>query len=221
MSIHLTFDNGPASPKRERGEQLTKKKMSNLKCEMSNGFTLVELILATTVASIVGGLLIMLLVNSTGLFFQQSSRVTQGVGLNDSMSRISSSIKEAKAVASGYPAGSSPTYTSGTTQLVIQIPSIDSSGNIIGSTYDYDVYFVDQSRLMFKRFPDAASKRQSANQVLTGNVNSVKFDYFDSAGLSVTPTVAVKVRATLTLKQKAGYSNETNVATSEANLRND
>ena len=93
---------------------------------MKNGFTLVEVIIAMTITVVVGSLLLSLLVNNTGLFYQQSSRLNQGLGLNDSIAKIRGGMKEADAVASGYPI-SSPTYTSSATALVLRLPAIDSS----------------------------------------------------------------------------------------------
>lgn len=189
---------------------------------MKNGFTLVEVIIAMTITVVVGSLLLSLLVNNTGLFYQQSSRLNQGLGLNDSMAKIRSGLKEANAVVSGYPIAS-PTYTSSATALVLRLPAIDSSGNKIFNVFDYEVITVSQNRLYFKLYPDSVngSTRKTADQVLTNNVDSALFEYFDSAGQAVAPAGAVKVKVTLTLKQKAGKGYETNIATSEANLRND
>lgn len=186
---------------------------------MKNGFTLSEVITTVAVVAIVGGLLIGIMVNNTGLFYQQSSKVTQGVGANDALVRVRSEIKEAQAVAAGYPV-SSPTYTSSSTQLVLRLTSIDSSGNIITATYDYAVFTVTGGRLITQVFPDIASSRKGANENLVNNVSSVLFEYFDATGAQTGPTNAVNVKITLTLRQKAGKGFETNVATSEANLRN-
>lgn len=186
---------------------------------MRNGFTLPEVITAITVFVLVGGLLLGIMVNNTGLFYKQSSKVSQGLGVNDALAKIRSEIKEAQAVAAGYPIGN-PTYTSSSTQLVLQLTSVDSSGNIISTTYDYAVFAVTDGKLTYQVFPNAASSRQGANRILASNVSSVFFQYFDATGAQSGPTNAVNVKASLTLIQKAGQGFETNIATSEANLRN-
>lgn len=188
---------------------------------MKNGFTLPELITTVAMVAIMGGLLIGIMVNNTGLFYQQTSKVSQGVDANDALVRVRSEIKEAQAVAVGYPVGS-PTYTSGSNQLVLRLTSIDSSGNIITATYDYAVFAVSEERLTYQFFPDTAggSIRKGANEILAKNVSSVLFEYYDSTGAQTGPTNAVNVKITLTLRQKAGQGFETNVVTSEANLRN-
>ncbi len=182
----------------------------------SEGFTLAELIISVAVAALVGGLLISIFVSNTGLFYRESSRITEGVGINDSLSSIRSWVKQAQAVA-----GSFSSYSSGPSELVLQVASIDSSGNILSNVYDYIVYTVSQGRLYLKVFPDATSSRKSLDQILTNNIDSVVFNYFDSSGNTITPLSAVRVRVSITLSQKSGAQNETSVATSEASLRND
>lgn len=186
----------------------------------SRGFTLVELIISTAIAVVVGGLLISIFVSNTGLFYRESSKISEGLGINDSLSSIRSSIKQTQAVASGYPLVF-PAYTSSTSELVLQIAAIDSSSNIIANTYDYIVYTTSQNKLYMKVFPDALSSRKSVDKILSSNVTSVVFNYLDSSGNSVTPVSAIKVKVTITLNQQVGLGTETNIATTEANLRND
>lgn len=184
------------------------------------GLTLVEMIMAMAIAAVVGGLLLIIIVNSAGLFYSQGSKVEQGLNINDALTIVRTTIKESSKVAAGYPQ-SSPTYTSGINQLVLKIPSKNNQGDVIAGIFDYFVFYKEASKLRFKSFPDSQSIVKASDQILAGNVNGLRFDYFDSLGQEVTPTSAVKVKITLTLQQKVGAVFETSVATSEANLRND
>lgn len=189
----------------------------------TNGLTLIEVLIAMGIASVVGALLLVIISNSAGLFYQQSSKVGQGVGSNDALSQIRSTIRESSAIVSSYIDGSI-TYTSGSTQLVLKVGSIDASGNLISDTFDYFVYFLDQDKLRFKSFLDPQSMgRKSADQILSLNVDSILFQYYDLANppQEVPPTSALKIKITLTLRQKSGANYETSTATSEAGLRND
>lgn len=194
-----------------------------------SGFTLVEALITLAIGTVVGVLLLVIMVNTGGLFYQQSGRLEQGLNINDALSKISSSVKESSSVAASYPPGGPPTYTSGSTQLVLKIPSISSSGDIISDTFDYFIFFSDPSTgsgqvsLRFKTFPDPQSSRKAQDQIFSTKVESLVFKYLDSQNppQEVTPTSAVKVRVTLKLKQKAGAGIEQNIATKEANLRND
>ena len=186
------------------------------------GFTLLEVLIVMGISSVVGGLLLVIVFNSTGLFYQQSSKLSQGLGSNDALTRLRSTIRESSAIALSYTSGSI-TYTSGPTQLVLKLSSIDASKNLIPNTFDYFVFFLDGNKLLFKSFPDAQSSRKSADQILSLNVQSVLFQYYNlqNPPQEVTPASASKIKITLTLKQKSGAYYETSIATSEANLRND
>ncbi|MDO8576943.1 MAG: type II secretion system protein [Candidatus Daviesbacteria bacterium] len=186
------------------------------------GLTLIEVLVAMGIATAVGALLVVIMVNSAGLFSKQSSKVQAGLNINDALSQIRSSIKQANAVASEYISGQT-TYTTGGNQLVLKVSSVDSSGNIINNTVDYFVFFQDQSYLRFKTFPDPSSSRKESDRIFSTAVDSLNFQYFNSANppVEVTPVSATKVRISLTLKQKIGLNFEVSTATSEANLRND
>ena len=186
------------------------------------GLTLIEVLITMGIATVAGVLLVVIMVNSAGLFTQQSSKVQEGLNINDALSQVRSSIKQANAVASEYTGGGS-TYTTGGSQLVLQVLSIDSLGNIIDNTLDYFVFFQDQNLLRFKIFPDPSSSRKPVDRIFATSVDNLIFQYFNSASppVEVIPTSATKVRITLTLKQKIGINYETQTATSEANLRND
>lgn len=185
------------------------------------GFTFIELIITMGISSIIGVLLLVIIVNSTGVFYKQSSKLSQGLNINDAFSKIIGNIKQASSIAVSYINGST-TYTSGPIQLVLKIPSIDSSGNIILNTYDYFVYFLDQNTFRLKTFPDALSARKSLDQIFSTSVDSLNFQYFDfsSPPNEVAPGAALKIRVTIKLKQRNGTNFETSIATTEANLRN-
>lgn len=175
------------------------------------GLTLVEVLVGMGIATVVGGLLIVIIVNSTGLFYKQSSTIEQGIGANDALSAVKNSIKEAQSIAPDYP----PNFTTSSTELVLKLISIDSSGNLIPDSFDYYVFYLDQTKLRFKVFPNVLSQRTSRDQILSTSVESLEFKYYNLANppVEVTPVSAAKVKITL-------FSRE-NIATTEANLRND
>lgn len=189
----------------------------------SRAFTLLEVLILATVGALAGGLLVAILVNNSGVIYQQSSRVTQGLNINDALIKIRSLVKESAAVVSEYPEGSSqPTFQTSQNVLVVKLNVLDGSGKIIPNVFDYAVFFKEEDRLRFKMFADPQSGRGSEDAVLASKVTGIIFDYLDANSQIVSPpTMAEKVRATITLQEKAGYSSESNVATSEASLRND
>lgn len=185
------------------------------------GVTLVELLIASSIAVIIGALLLAVLINSAGIFYKQTSRVNQGLNSNDALNLVRQSIKESNGAAASYQVDSK-TYISSSNELILKIPSIDAQGNVISETYDYFVFYKDQDKLFLKSFPDTQSSRKAQNQILASNVVSVFFQYLNNVSppQEVIPTSAVKIKLTLMLRQKIGSQLETSIATSEASLRN-
>lgn len=167
------------------------------------GFTLAEVVIGVAVTAVVGGLLILILVQSSGLFYRESAKVAQGLGLNDSLSQIENSIRKSQSIVA----------TSSASQLLLKIPSIDGLGNVITNTFDTAVFQRQEDKLKYQLLPDPLSSQKSADLILTKDVDSLLFQYFDASGQEVSPTLSVKVKVTLSLKQRIG--------TTEAHLRND
>lgn len=189
--------------------------MYNFKKLRVRGLTLIEVLVAMGIAGVVGTLLLMIVVQSSGIFTDQSSKVQRGLDINDALSQARLSIKDAGGVANSYTDGID-TYTTGEDLLVLKVTSIDAAGDIIEETFDYFVFFKDQDFLRFKTFPDPSSGRKQKDSILATQVSDLHFQYFNSASppAEVSPQSAAKIRISLKL-------NQTNFATSEANLRND
>ncbi len=187
----------------------------------SLGFTLVETLVASGVALIVGTLLVGILVNHSGLSYKENALVNEGLSLNDAMGKIDNNIRESAAVAIGYPE-STPTYTTGNSVLVLKLPALSSSGTI-ENVYDYAVIAADITQpkvLRLQIFPDSQSIRQPANTVLTTLLNSVTFNYLDRNGNSVTPADAFKVSVNLSVLSQTGSIGSSRSSVSTTSLRN-
>lgn len=177
------------------------------------GLTLIEALFTLAIATIVGTLLLVVMVNTGGLFLKQSSKVALGLSLNDVLREIQKTIRQSSSVAD----------TSGVQKLSLKVPSVDSSGAVIANSFDDFIFLLDQSKLVFRVLPNAQSSRIAADQILATNIDMLNFKYFDSQNppSEVIPKDAKKIKTILALKQKAGFGFEQNIATAEANLRND
>lgn len=185
------------------------------------GFTLIEVLVAAATAAVAGILLITVLVQNNGLVYDQSAKVSQTLSLNDAASNINDLIKNASAIVATNLVGS-PTYTTSNTTLVLALPSLDSSGNIISDTFDYAVIARDPSSQVLRKiiFKAPSSIRRVENIVLANKLDSVTFSFLDDNGNSVSPTAASKINYTINLKQKIGVGSEQSSASGQINLRN-
>ncbi len=165
------------------------------------------------ITAVAGVLLIVIIANSSGLFSNHSSQVTEGLNINDALSQMRSVIKQSTAVEASSSAN----------QIVLKVSSVDASNNIIENTYDYYIFFLNKNTLHFKIYPNPLSLRKVSDRIFSTTVDSLTFNYLNYANppQEVLAADATKVRVSLILKQRAGANFVTNIASTEANLRND
>ncbi|MBI2601183.1 type II secretion system protein [Candidatus Daviesbacteria bacterium] len=183
------------------------------------GFTLVEVLMALLIFSVLSGFLLLIFTNSAGVFQSESIKIEQGLNVNDALAKIREKVKLASFVSEQFQDGAA-TFISGNEILILAESSIDSSGNLIQDTFDYHVFTKEGDKLWFKLFANTQSSRKNQNQLLTKNVANIKFEYFDANNLPVAPKDSDKVKVTLALNQKNGLNLSTIIATSDATLRN-
>lgn len=176
---------------------------------VSKGVTLPELIIAAGLFSVVGIIMAAILLSGSSLYYLQSAKVEQRLGINEAFSSLKRNIRQSSAVVDG----------SSDVQLILKLPSINSQGPII-NVYDHILYYYTGEKFYEIVSPDAQSIRTATDKILAQNVDNIKFEYYDDSGVSVTPVNATRVKLTLSLKQKAGAGFETNIATTEADLKN-
>lgn len=196
--------------------------MSEARADTLKGFTLPEVIIATVVATLVGSLLVAILANNTNLFYHQSVKISEGLGVDDATGIFRTKLKEATGIAASYPP-TSPIYFSDSTHLVLKLPSIDGNSENLNGVSDFAIFFKDGNKLYLKVFPNELppSQRKAEDQVVAFNVSNLLFDYFDKGGLEIDPTESKKVRMTITVEQNIGSKPQDNTAISEVELRND
>lgn len=186
------------------------------------GFSLVEVLIGVTISGLAGILIVALLVQNNGLFFQQSAKVTQGLAVNDAASQVNELIKSSSFVASTNLIGS-PLYSTSSDTLVLALPVFDSGGNLVSNVYDYAILTRDSPNFSVLRkiiFVSPQSSRKSENRVLATKLARVTFVYFDDSGNVVSPTAASRVNFIINLDEKAGYSNQQSSTSGQINLRN-
>ncbi len=86
----------------------------------------------------------------------------------------------------------SGTYDSGSTVLVVEIPAIDSNGNVIVGKYDYAALYASAASAYRVLETDAASSRTPGIEKLGGPIVSLSFTY-DNADVAQAKNVAVQV----------------------------
>jgi hypothetical protein len=93
------------------------------------------------------------------------------------------------------------TYTSSSTVLVLEIPSVDSSGNTIASTHDYAVFYSVGTTSAYRLLEaNALSTRVSGTKLLSSTMKAFTFT-FNDADFTKVNIVTVDVQTQAQVKQ--------------------
>jgi len=94
----------------------------------------------------------------------------------------------------------SGTRTSSSTALVLEIPSVDSSGNTIANTFDYAAFYTTGTTVYRLLEANAASARVSGTKRLSTTLGTLSFTY-NNADFTQVNTVTVDVQMQTSVKQ--------------------
>lgn len=189
--------------------------MRNTYCtETRRGFTLVEVVITAAIAIV----LMLALTYMYGEFNRTFPYLESSLAVTDGSSRIVDAVREGALQATHISAAhdfSEVTYTSGTTTVVFELPSITAAGATIAGYYDYIA--VSASGTVAYRLVDAASGsvRTSGTKQLTQILESLAFTYDHT---NVAQATSLFVDATTTAQ--AGGEVLTTHIRARADLRN-
>lgn len=168
-----------------------------LHSRIGRAFTLIETVIVIGLTAIMMTVLSLLIYTfNTSSSYEQTS-MQSSVSASAIMREIESLTLPADAVlgAHAFPGG---TYTSTTTSLVLEIPSIDSSGNIIAGAHDYAAFYSVGTNAYRLLQSNASSKRGSGTKQLSSTVSALTFTYSDADFAKVsTTTVDVQTQASV------------------------
>lgn len=157
----------------------------------TRGMTLIELLIVIAISAIVLIALLSLYVGGMKYFYNQNSRADTIEESRMPMAWVSRDIREASQVFNGtLTAYNGSSYTTGETCIVLEVPSLDETGNL-SATLDYIIYEWAGTRLVRIIDADDASARQDGSRVLANDlVNDgnggppFKLKYFRSDGVT-------------------------------------
>ncbi|MBI2356199.1 MAG: prepilin-type N-terminal cleavage/methylation domain-containing protein [Candidatus Doudnabacteria bacterium] len=174
------------------------------------GFTLIEVIIVVFMLGMAMLVLTSLFLNQNQVYQSQTAELNVTADARFALDDIDSSVRAADVVAASYSS-----YTTGTQVLVLQIPSINASNQIIAAAYDYFVYYLTGSDFFRQIFPNASSSRQATTKKIASNVTGLLFSYDNGDSALVK-----QVTTDLTIQQSGGRYNRSITISSKSRLRN-
>lgn len=164
-------------------------KKSNSK---NRGFSFAEALIALAILIFVLLAMLFIFKNFSGVFsFQQASIRTSG-SARTAADEIQSTVLQADKVVETHSFSGNSYDTDGDT-LVLEIPAVDGSGNILSGKYDYAVFYVNGTNLYKRVDADGESSRSSETKQLSDTLSSIAFTY-DNVDLNLVGKVNVDIQ---------------------------
>jgi Tfp pilus assembly protein FimT len=180
-------------------KKILRRSRQNAKASHEKGLTLVELLIVIAISALIIIALLSLYIAGQKYFFNQSAKADTIEDSRMPMAWISRDIRDATEVLATSPSG---TYTTGVNVLVLEVPSVDATGQVISGSFDAIVYRQDPTnpnRLerTIELETGSASSRQAGTRVLADNVSGFVLLFFKEDGITaaspVTDTFIVDV----------------------------
>ncbi|MFH1178532.1 MAG: type II secretion system protein [bacterium] len=162
-------------------------------------FTLIETMVVVAIGAGMMAVLGVLIYNFNKTFVYQQALIESSGSASAIIREMESLAMPANAVLQTRTFSGS-TYTSTSTSIVLEIPSIDSSGNVISNTYDYAVFYSVGANAYRLLEANVLSKRYSGTKQLSSAVSSLTFSY-NNVDYTKVSTVTIDVQTQTRVKQ--------------------
>ena len=149
---------------------------TSYKLQANKGFTLIETLVAMTIFVVASIIIGSLFVSHTRLYKVQEAVGTMKLHKTLFSKHLQKIGGMAKAI---IPSGTigGILYTSSSSTVVFQIPSINANSDTIPNTYDYVAFYRESNNLYMETNADAKSQRKNIKQQISGSIDSLIFRY--------------------------------------------
>jgi hypothetical protein len=165
------------------------------------GLTFVEMLVSLALMLFIALALATLYFNFDTLVDSQSGQVAAATDAARVMSEAEALVLPADQVLASHTF-SGTVYSSSAQTLVLELPSIDSSGAVIASTYDYVVFYQSGSTTTRILSPNASSARKAGTRTLASTLSSLAFTY-DSSDFTQVTKVDADIQTVKIVKGKS------------------
>lgn len=173
------------------------------------GFTLIELVVVVALVAICSTVLVSLFIGHNRIYRTQTAELDVTGDARQALDDIDSYVRQTNRTLSTYS-----TYTANAQVLILQIQSVNSSSQLIASTFDDVVYYLNNGNLYRQVFPNPSSSRTAQTKKLAGNVTGLIFTYNNPDYAQVT-----EVTTNITVQENAGVQNRAITTSSKSKLR--
>lgn len=141
-----------------------------------SGFSFIEAIFASAILAFVLVAFVVVYINFFKFYNRQQAEMKLGDSARNAVKELQSSALQANQIVASHDF-SGPTFNTDQDTLVLELPSIDGSGNVVSGKYDYVVFYKTQENFYKLTEADAASSRASSLKQLSESVATLTFTY--------------------------------------------
>jgi Tfp pilus assembly protein FimT len=159
------------------------------------GFSLMEGMAVLGVMAMLMIIISQIFIVSYDIYAKQTASADNSTSAVLAARTISEFARGATAVLDSYTINGT-LYTSSDSELVLKLPAVNDSGNIITDTYDYIAFYrdgADTTKIFSDIEPDASSYRFSGQKMVTAYNDVMTFRY-DNPTLSEADRVSIYIR---------------------------
>jgi len=171
---------------------------------MRRGYTLVEIIIVLGISTLILLAIVNLFIVFNTIYGYQQAFIATAGSNGTAMNALEAAILPADLVLASHDFSGIP-YASGVTTLVLQLPAIDVSGNIITDTKDYVAFYTSSGSLFRITAAGVGSVRVSGLKKLSTTLNSLTFTY-DNADFAQVTNITADITTQTSYKQQVVQS---------------
>lgn len=164
----------------------------------TRGFTLLEVVIVLAMFVVMMSLLITFFIKYNTSFLFDRAVVMTGSSAGIVMQEVVTSTLQSDQVLYSH-VFSGTAYITGTSTLVLELPAVDASGNVISNTYDYIAIYTSGSTVYRIISADASSSRRSGTKILSTTLQSLTFTY-NSTDVTQISSVTADVQTSSSVK---------------------
>lgn len=143
----------------------------------NSGFTLIETIIVVALFAIMIVAIFGLFDYHAKIYKYQEALVRVSGSARSALNAIQFYTLQAHAVLASQTVNGTAYTSNGSSTMILQLPALNGSGNIISNTWDYVVFHVNGANLIETIQADPASSRNSGDVLLSDSLQSIVFTY--------------------------------------------
>jgi Tfp pilus assembly protein PilV len=168
-----------------------------LRATKTAGFTLVEVVIAILLFVLLIGGIVKLYTTYSTLYRVQKSQMDVTHSASTLENEVHAAVLQADAIIASHTF-SGTSYTSGSTTVILELPSITSAGDTIASTYDYIVFYASTTNAYEVISLGTGSVRPGGTRHLSSSISNLTFTYNNaSPALATSTDASVTTRGTV------------------------